>query len=634
MANKALTIYISGDVTRIAEMQRNNNKTVVLSNAAEIPTPAGSYNDGYIVDVSSVAEAIRTAIFGRGFTAKDVIFTIASKKIASKEVEINYFKNTKKLGQVLQANSGEYFPMSGSGDYLFAYSILDDYMTEEGRKYRVSAVAAPMDLVRGYYEVAEDLKLNVKSIDYFGNSVIQLLALQMQEGRTDLVLQIEKDATYVNVMRGHVLVLQRSVNYGKTAVINALMDVKKISEKDAKTLLSNEALLDQHVTADEYAQTVSYLVNGIGRAVEYHRTKNPGELLQGIKIFGEGSAIAGIEKILQRELGAPVEHFDTLAGVSIKGQAALTAEEVLRYLPNIGAIIDPMNLNIGSGQKSSLIESSDLIKYLKYAFLVAFVGSAVFTGISIYQHKKVDDERKRLEAEIEKIKDIEEIKAAYEEAEAEYLQVKAFELGTHNDNEYLVQFIDDLERLLPKDSHITTITCVDGEVTFELTSGWHETAKNEVADVLLKIGSLDYVRNFKISAVDDLWRYIMIIGYDEDGNPIYWTEDYVPEGEGEEDEEEEEPVELIDAEDLEDVDETRIPDFPKEYVEYEVGMVILDGIEMIQTVMQRQVVYEASCHIGFTLTPEEQEALKAAEEAQAPEEEAPADATEEEGGEQ
>jgi hypothetical protein len=56
---------------------------------------------------------------------------------------------------------------------------------------------------------------------------------------------------------------------------------------------------------------------------------------------------------------------------------------------------------------------------------------------------------------------------------------------------------------------------------------------------------------------------------------------------------------------------------------------------MIQTVMQRQVVYEASCHIGFTLTPEEQEALKAAEEAQAPEEEeAPADADAEEGGEQ
>ena len=210
----------------------------------------------------------------------------------------------------------------------------------------------------------------------------------MQEERSDLVLQIEKDATYVNVMRGKVLVLQRSVNYGKNAVINALMDVKKISEKDAKTLLSNEALLDQHVTADEYAKTVSYLANGIGRAVEYHRTKNPGELLQGIKIFGEGSAIAGIEKILQRELGAPVEHFETLAGVSIKGQAALTAEEVLRYLPNIGSVIDPMNLTIGSAKKS-IIESSNLIKYMKYALVVAALGSAAFTGVTWYQHRQV-----------------------------------------------------------------------------------------------------------------------------------------------------------------------------------------------------------------------------------------------------
>ena len=608
MANKALTIYISSDVIRIAEMQKNNNKTVVLSNAAEIVTPAGCFNDGYIVDVSAAAEAIRTAIFGRGFTAKEVIFTIASKKIANKEVEINYFKNTKKLGQVLQANSGEYFPMSNAGDYLFAYSILEDYMTEDGRKFRVSAVAAPMDLVRGYYEIAEELKLSVRSIDYFGNSVIQLLSLQMQEGHTDLVLQIEKDATYVNVMRGKVLVLQRSVNYGKTAVINALMDVKKISEKDAKTLLSNEALLDQHVTADEYAQTVSYLVNGIGRAVEYHRTKNPGELLQGIKIFGEGSAIAGIEKILQRELGANVEHFDTLAGVSIKGQAALTAEEVLRYLPNIGAIIDPMNLTIGSGQKQNLMESSDLIKYMLYVLAVAFIGSATFTGISWYQHKKVMDEQERLQNEIKAIEDIEQILAEYEAAKHEYDQVKAFEDMTHNDNEYLVQFIDDLEALLPYESHLVSLTAKDGDVEFDLISGWHETTKNEVADVLLNVAALDYVSNFKIPAIEDTWRIIMIIDYDEDGNPIYWTKDYVAkeDEEEEEGEGEEEQADLIDGEDLENPKREPIP--PVEYVEYETGLVLPDDVKEIEQVLQRQVTYTAQCHIGPPKTPEAENA--------------------------
>ena len=178
MANKVLTIYISSDAIRVAEMQKNN-KQVILSNASEISTPAGCFNDGYLLDVTSAAEAVRQAIFGRGFSAKDVFFTISSKKIASKEVEVNYFKDTKKLGNILQANSGEYFPMSNSGDYVFAYSILEDYMTEEGRKYRVSAVAAPTDLIRGYYELADELKLNVKNIDYFGNSVIQLLSMQM-----------------------------------------------------------------------------------------------------------------------------------------------------------------------------------------------------------------------------------------------------------------------------------------------------------------------------------------------------------------------------------------------------------------------------------------------------------------------
>ena len=353
MASKVLSIYVGSDAIRIAEMQ-NNNKTVILSNAAEIATPDNSVNDGYLVDITAIAEAIRTSIFGRGFTAKEVIFTITSKKIASKDVEIPYVKNEKKLKQILQANSSEYFPMSNSNDYAFAFSVLENFTDEEGRKSRVSAVAAPNDLVKCYYELAEELKLSVHSIDYFGNSVIQLLSMQMTEGRTDLVLQIEKDTTFVNVMRGKTLILQRSVPYGKNAVINALMDVKKISEKDAKTLLSNEMLLDQHVTPEEYAETVQYLVSGIGRVVEYHRTKNKNDLLQGIKVFGEGSAIAGIEKILERELGAPVQHFENLAGVVIKGQAALTAEEVLRYLPNIGAVIKPIDLEVEYGESGGV----------------------------------------------------------------------------------------------------------------------------------------------------------------------------------------------------------------------------------------------------------------------------------------
>ena len=526
MANKFLTIYVGSDMIRVAEILKNGKSQIVLTNAAEISTPAGAYNDGYLLDVTAVAEAVRTAIFGRGFNTKDVIFTIASKKVASKEVELPYVKNTRKLQQVLQANSGDYFPMSNSGDYVFAYSILEDYLNREDgqHNFRISAVAAPMDLVRNYYELAEELKLNVKHIDYFGNSVIQLLALQMTQGRTDLVLQIEMDQTYVNVMRGKTLVLQRNVNYGKTAVTNALMDVKKISEKDAKTLLSNEALLDQHVTADEYAQAVQGLVNGIGRAVEYHRTKNPGDVLQGIKVFGEGSAIAGIEKILERELGARVEHFDTLAGVSIKGQAALTAEEVLRYLPNIGSVIEPMDLSIGSAKKA-VVESSDLRKYMAVVLGVAFVGMLGWSGVTFWQHKQAADAKADWEQKIAQIQDIEDIAKAYEQAQYEYVALATFKYEPErNDNNKLLQFIIDLEKIMPKGTTINSISAVNGDVTFKVKSDWHSTVKNEIADSIVELQKLDYLTSYSLPDESEERCIRFISGYDENNEPIYLRE--------------------------------------------------------------------------------------------------------------
>jgi len=579
MANRVLSIYVGNDAIRVAEMQKNKND-VQLTNAAEIATPDGSISDGYLMDISAIAEAIRTATFGRGFTAKEVIFTVQSKKIASKEVKFPYIKNPKSLQNTLLTNSNEFFPMSNATDYTFAYSVIENFMTEEGRAVRVSAVAAPIDLIRGYYELAEEIKYKVAGIDYFGNSVMQLLKMQMQEGRIDLVLQIEKDATYANVMRGPVLVLQRSINYGSNAVVNALMDVKKISEKDAKLLLSNEQLLDQHVTAEEYAEAVSHLVSEIGRFADFHKNKNKGEDLQGIKIFGEGSAIAGIEKILERELGASVQHFESLSGVRISGHAALTAKEVLRYLPNIGAVIDPMDLEIRTSERSSGPSMAAINTFLIGALIVASVGSAAYTGYVWKQKSDAEAERARLQADIEAIKDIEEIAAAYEAAKAEHAVVVQFEADTHNDNEYLLQFINDLEVIMPEGSFIGTLNAENGKVTFDVVSAWDEVTKNEIADVMESICALDYVYGFGMDGFSEDYTTAILEGVNpETGRYVYYGE--IDEDSG--------IWELYTIDD---------PDDPE--AEYPAGYTRDDCVTLVQT------TYEVTVYLGVLEVPEEE----------------------------
>lgn len=502
MEQKLLSIYVGNDVTRICELVRKSNTQIIVNNATEVSTPSGAIDDGYITDVPSIAEAVRGCVFGRGFSAKNVVFTISSKKIANKEIVIPYVKGDKKISQLLQANAQEYFPMSATNDFIFAHTVMENFQDDEGKKTRLTAVAAPRDMVESYYELAEELRLTVENIDYVGNSVLQLLSLQMKEGSTELVLQIEKEATFVNVMSGKDVILQRSVPYGKNAVINSMMEIKKLSEKEAKTLLSNRKMIEEQVTEEEYAEAVRYLVSSIGRIVEYHRSRNPERVIDGIKVFGEGSAIEGIDEVLQQELGAEVSHFDQLNGVRVSGKAYLTAETALHYLANFGAVLNPIGLVITQGrtkeQKSGLVN-----KLLIAALIVAVLVMGTLSALKLVKYFGLKGTEALIEADIQSMEDIEGIAQNYEDSVAAYKVVKEFADGTSSDNELLLQFVNDMEKALPSDAHIDKLQAVDGVVAFEVTGTSTELGKEEVADFIVKLKALDYVNGVMLTKVED-----------------------------------------------------------------------------------------------------------------------------------
>ncbi|MCQ2517357.1 MAG: pilus assembly protein PilM [Lachnospiraceae bacterium] len=493
MEQKLLSIYIGNDVTRICEVVKKSATSITVNNATEVSTPGGCIDDGYITDVAAIAEAIRGCVFGRGFSATKAIFTIASKKIASKEVIIPYVRGEKKISQILEANSAEYFPMSTTGDFLFAHSVMEYFQDDEGKKIRLTAVATPRDLVEGYYELADELKLAVENIDYVGNSVLQLLTLQMKDTSTELVLQIEKDVTYVNVMAGKDIILQRSVPYGKNAVINSMMEIKKMTEKEAKTLLSNRDLIDRQVTEEEYSEAVRYLISSIGRIVEYHRSRNPDRIIDGIKVFGEGSSIAGIDEVLQQELGANVTRFSTLEGVRVSGKAYLTSETALRYLANFGAVLNPIGLKMDTG-KAKEQTSKDINKFL---FILLALVVIVMTGLSLYkvfEYYGLKTAEDVINADIQRMQDIEVIADDYEKAVASFNTIKTFCDGTVDNNDQVLQLLLDLEALMPENTILTSFDSVDGTVKIKFMSA----DKESVADVIVSMKKLDYVHSYSL----------------------------------------------------------------------------------------------------------------------------------------
>ncbi len=496
MEQKLLSIYIGKDVTRICEVVKKSATSIVVNNATEVSTPPGALDDGYLTDIPTIAEAIRGCVFGRGFSASKVVFTISSKKIANKEVVIPYVRGDKKIAQILEANSSEYFPMTTAGDFLFAHSVMETYQDEDGKKLRLTAVAAPRDLVECYYELADELRLTVENIDYVGNSVLQLLSLQMKEGDTELVLQIEKDMTFVNVMSGKDIILQRSVPYGKNAVINSMMEIKKLTEKDAKTLLSNRDMLDRQVTEAEYAEAVRYLISSIGRIVEYHRSRNPERIIDGIKVFGEGSAIAGIDEVLKQELGANVTHFSTLQGVKVSGKAYLTSESALRYLANFGAILKPIGLTINKGKAKEKV-SRGIDRVLLIVLLLGLFTSVLFCSVQGLIYFGVKGENEDLTKKVKEMSTVEDVILDYNNAIDAYNLVIESAKGTENDNEQLLVMIENLERIMPKDVRVTAIESLDGAVVFSIQSPSLEA----IADLAVNVENLNFVDGYLLEAV-------------------------------------------------------------------------------------------------------------------------------------
>lgn len=507
MAKKQLSIYIGTNRTRICEVVRNSEKSVSLYNAIEVETPKGAVEDGYILDVPAMAEVIKSCIYGRGLTTNKVTFTIASKKIASKEVMLPFVKK-ERVADIIRANANEYFPMSNINDYVFAQSILETVQTDEGKMYRVSAIAAPRDIVMSYYDLSAELKIPIDTMDYAGNSIFQVLELQMEEGSCSMVLQIEKDNTFVSILNGKTLVLQRAIPYGKTAVVNNLINMKRISEKDANLLLQDESRLHAAVTDEEFTEAVRFLIGGINRVMEYHLSRNSSLNIDEIKIFGEGCQLAGITNVLQNELNVKVSKLLNFQGVTVKDGGSLNQDDLLRYISCAGAVLNPVNIFIPNMAKKKTASAAAAVSsvgisekaLLGILLAVVFVMIAViggFCGVYIWK----TGERDLLQKKVDSLQEAETIANAYYAAQNDFNLIQGFDASTESPNENLYRFILDLEEIMPERISITDFSIAEGNISMNAIG----TSKEQVADLIKQLKALPYIQDVFVGAMSQTY---------------------------------------------------------------------------------------------------------------------------------
>ena len=124
-------------------------------------------------------------------------------------------------------------------EYIIQHTVLQEIEDQGQKKLKIMVAAVPSEVVESYYDLAKALGLKVAFVDYAGNSTYQIMKQQIGE-EVSLVIQVENDGTVINIFKENVLQLQRMVPYGKSMLVNAVMDKYGLKYDTATTKLQNE----------------------------------------------------------------------------------------------------------------------------------------------------------------------------------------------------------------------------------------------------------------------------------------------------------------------------------------------------------------------------------------------------------
>ncbi len=486
-SNKVLTIDITNESITIVEVTPSVKKGTQVHNALIFETPEDAYEDGNIKDASKIASAIRTQLDSNGINNKNVIFILTSTKVVNREVLIPEVKENKVKG-IVSANASEYFPVNIE-DYVVSHSVLEHVVADDkSKQLKLMVVAAPTAMVKGYYELGSMLGFTVQAIDYVGNSMLQLIKTQTSANSTTMVIQLGSESTILNIVKGDTLLLQRTVPYGTNAVVTEVMDEKGVDATTAMTLLQNERLIT--VDFDDNAATGAfrYLINNIGRVIDYYVAKNPDKPIEDVYLVGDGALIRGVDGLFKIQLNIQTKVMDSLYNVKFDDKIDQKIFNPVYLVAAIGAAFDPMGFQPVEVKAARVSDTN----YFKYSVIfTALCVVAVGAGFAVTTMLKNNEIQKRdsLNAQIAAIQDIDQIITQYDAAKAKYDDIMIMYDNTRTLNENFIMFVESLEDCLPKDVAVTSFKADEADVEISAVSKNYDAIAKFVIE-LKKIGCI------------------------------------------------------------------------------------------------------------------------------------------------
>ncbi len=524
MNNRVLSIEIGNSFTKICEIDYKVKKPKVYK-VLTVETPEGVVVDGMLQPTQEYADHLVNALGTNGIHTRRVIFTISSTRVASREVQIPNVK-ANKIEALVKTNANDYFPVD-----LTQYEIghyLAGGLTEEG-KLRVMALAVPKALLDSYYQLAQMCGWEVECFDYSSNSLYQILRDEKSE-KVTMMIKIDENSTIVTVLSAGKVLLQRTVAYGVQdaietmiasgayAVSDPMSAVERFQKKTClnRVLHQGDKLWEENagrwededagnaeVTAARQKITSSLepLIVGVSRVIDFYDSRNSNTPIERTYVTGLGGSFSGMSKLFTNCLERKVHTLSDMED-KIGMSKAIRSTRPAAYISCLGAVLAPVGLIDKSTQKAKglTVVSGTNYTFVSVAVLVLGVILSIAMAVtSMTRYFGTVAENVALQARVEELQPAQTVYNEYLSAAAQYDKYKYLYEYTENPNENLVEFINELEQILPDsfytDSFSSDQTGISMTVNVE--------GKAAAARTILNIRNMESIEDVQISNITD-----------------------------------------------------------------------------------------------------------------------------------
>ena len=514
MAKKVISIETGIQWTKVALVDYRK-KNPPVHEAFAFRTPEHAVEDGYIRDKDSLARALKEELVRRQILEKDVVFTLSSSKVVTREVVIPYVKDNKIKG-IIDAQSRDYFPMDISG-YTISYSKMDVVEDDGKKQLKLLLVAIPDNLLGNYVSFAQLAGLKVETFDYIGNGCIQLMCDSFVDNA--MIIQLAEQATVISILENKKLAFQRVTPYGYGATISAVVDHPILGiddeEKAFDFLLEHNVIfnkpsmpdngdpaqqaIDQAQADEAYedlAESLRYHLRIANTALDYYQNQVKKEFVGNVYLVGDGSRFAGIHKLFAQELPLPLQKIDFAKVIDLRNQNGVNdqkkagkkkhqdytdpvleessntrqprAATPVGFLSVIGAAVHPLDakpkeMQAADSKKNDLHTAYVLLAGSLLLSLLLILGSSVRQLIAHSEHRHLTDQLESL-AYVQQTYDE---SSRVQQEEQVYVTIDD---ATKTKNEYLLPLIEQLEAELPSTIKVTSMQTDDNLITLNMTA--------------------------------------------------------------------------------------------------------------------------------------------------------------------